>query len=86
MPTWATGFYPARFAPGGGIFSTNLEQDTRTFFVCFFFGYSGKARFLRSRSALASIVSAQGFGVLGGEELSLVCPAFSFVGSGYVGL
>ena len=26
MPTWATGFYPARFAPRGGIFSTILEE------------------------------------------------------------
>ena len=38
MPTWASGFYPARFAPGGGIFSTNLEQDARTFLFASFLG------------------------------------------------
>ena len=44
------------------IFSTNLEQDTHTLFVCLLFVESGRARFLRSRSALASTVSVRSLG------------------------
>ena len=69
MPTWATGFYPARFAPGGGFFFIHQTRTGHTHthvFVCLLFVESGRARFLRSRSALASTVSVRFLGGGGG--------------------
>ena len=84
MPTWASGFYLARFAPGGGVFSTNLEQDTHTHTFL-------SASLLGSQVGLGSCapgarlpIQCRGFGVLvGGGMVCFVCVAPSLVGSSY---